>query len=712
MYKKNEKNLINLSSRLSTFVLNFSLNFTRLLLRSLVLRSFLCVLFYLVFGINTAYAWVDYNGVEHDDTVDRIEILPIQNTNSFRIYNRLTGQSYSSEEDFSRYSEYARVASYSNNQEEFEANWKEFRNRQGLDIPPNIPTEDPSNSPISATNNEETWVDKEGVVHSMSSPRWRWDNDSGDNGEWIHLERDHRPRGTPSTLRPELGFGPDVNPNKLDNEDIQKKVSYQKLLQNTIARLDARLELESKSNDNFRSEEYRPSPRHLNFEERLKKLDEDYIARGSNNLSGSTILSVNHPILPEPNVYSPGKIPPLPNNINLPTFKYSSPNVQPQPLNIPQVANLRPIGLNPPVVPPVVPVSTPSESWYSGVLDSVCEKISNFTSVFSYLTGSRDIGANLRSNVESVVPSKTSVLTSVAISVIGIGVHFLVNTYMGDTSKPLGTFVRKFNGHMNRDELAEWYMNNPTWSYTPWEKIKYYLKQPTELTTAVDHFNGDYWSFAEPTIKAIAPLVLPAIDNSILAGFPLIGGISQATGYTPTKIAIMGSVAAAQALATVTGTTFSGVLSNMFARLTAVNMSVLSAIGSSISWAWSKLSVAAVKQAASVLKGSGNLVVNGLQAAGIISAQTAAQINAFRSSTNKKIQDWLLGSGGSALFGKLFGSEGSKQHAKFTELLKKLDGDFPWLELLMFITMGLYIFRILWSFRKSILRLAFRRFLL
>lgn len=77
--------------------------------------------------------------------------------------------------------------------------------------------------------------------------------------------------------------------------------------------------------------------------------------------------------------------------------------------------------------------------------------------------------------------------------------------------------------------------------------------------------------------------MFPALDHSILAGFPIIGGIAQATGYTPTKIAIMGSVAATQALATATGTSFSGVLSNMFARLTAVNMSVFSAIGSSIS---------------------------------------------------------------------------------------------------------------------------------
>ena len=133
--------------------------------------------------------------------------------------------------------------------------------------------------------------------------------------------------------------------------------------------------------------------------------------------------------------------------------------------------------------------------------------------------------------------------------------------------------------------------------------------------------------------------MFPALDHSILAGFPLIGGIAQATGMSPSRVVSIGAIAATQALATATGTTFSGAVSNMFARLTAVNMSVFSAIGSSISWAWSKLSVVAVKQAASVLKGSGNLVVNGLQAAGIISAQTAAQINNFRNSTNKKIQD-------------------------------------------------------------------------
>lgn len=687
-----------------TSVFKFVFNFTKLIFRSLILRSFTCVLFYLVFGINTAYAWVDYNGVEHDDTVDRIEILPIQNTNLFRIYNHLTGQSHSSEEDFSRYSEYERVASYSNNQEEFEANWKEFRNRQGLDIPPNIPTEDPSNSPIPATNNEATWVDKEGVAHYMSSPRWRWDNDAGDNGEWIHLERDHRPRGTPSTLRPELGFGPDVNPNKLDNEDIQKKVGYQKLLQNTIARLDARLE--SKSNDNFISEESHPSPRHINFEERLKKLDAAYDSRRSNNLSGSTILSVNHPISPEPNRYSPGEIPPAPNlaDVPIPTFNYNNSNPNPIPLHIPQNANLRPIN------PPAVPANLPPTGWYSGVLDSLCRKISNFTSIFSYVTGYRDVGSNLRNNVESIIPSKTSVLTSVTISVIGIGVHFLVNTYTGTTT---GTFIRNVPGMIKREDIADWYLDNPmSLMSNPWDKLRYILKQPVEMNTVLDHLNGNYWAFAAPGIKAIAPLVFPALDHSILSCFPIVGGIAQATGMTPSRVVSIGAIAATQALATATGTTFSGAVSNIFARLTAVNMSVFSAIGSSISWAWSKINVGAVKQAAAVLKGSGNLVVSGLQAAGVISAQTAAQINNFRNSTNKKIQDWLLGSGGSALFGKMFGSEGSKLHARFEKLLNKLDGDFPWLELLMVLTMGLYLLRIIWGFRRLILRIIFRRFLL
>ena len=72
--------------------------------------------------------------------------------------------------------------------------------------------------------------------------------------------------------------------------------------------------------------------------------------------------------------------------------------------------------------------------------------------MFSYLTGSRDFGSNLRNNVEGVIPSKNSVTTSVAISVIGIGVHFLVNTYMGTTT---GTFIRNVPGIIKREDIAD-----------------------------------------------------------------------------------------------------------------------------------------------------------------------------------------------------------------------------------------------------------------
>lgn len=180
-----------------------------------------------------------------------------------------------------------------------------------------------------------------------------------------------------------------------------------------------------------------------------------------------------------------------------------------------------------------------------------------------------------------MIPSKTSVLTSVTISVIGIGVHFLVNTYTGTTT---GTFIRNVPGIIKREDIADWYLDNPTSLMSnPWDKLRYILKQPVEMNTVLDHLNGDYWAFAAPGIKAIAPLVFPALDHSILAVFPLVGGIAQATGMSPSRVVSIGAIAATQALATATGTTFSGAVSNIFSRLTAVNMSLFSALGSSIS---------------------------------------------------------------------------------------------------------------------------------
>lgn len=161
------------------------------------------------------------------------------------------------------------------------------------------------------------------------------------------------------------------------------------------------------------------------LERRLKELHGGSSANSytNNRRDVSQILNTSQPIFNNPNIYSPGAIPPVPTNITPPTFNQ-----------------------------PVTPASTPPESLYSGILDSVCSKISNFTSVCSYLTGSRDIGSNLRNNVEDMVPSKTSVLTSVAISVIGIGVHFLVNTY---TSTKTGTFIRNVPGMIKREDMVD-----------------------------------------------------------------------------------------------------------------------------------------------------------------------------------------------------------------------------------------------------------------
>ena len=690
-----------------TFVSRFISNFSKIFLRSLILRYLTCVLFYLVFGIDTAYAWVDWAGKNHFPDSPRIV------KSKWYVFNNLTGDTYFPKEDpekFARYSEYEKVASYSNNREEWERNWKEYNERVNR-------SENPSTNPTPLTTPGTSSLPKEPdwnpfTVYKDNPPKWEpYCKELASNGGvnnlskeqlynlrkkyWVPLNYDNL---LPYQDR-DRGFNPDYR----EDFALARRASRLNIWEGR------HLDIDSKENkEQVPDEKQSPNINPENLENLLAGLPPvpgttpntphsipqstpsniaPRVTPPPANSVGNTVLSVNRTVTPTPNVYSPGSVPPLPTNITPPTINQVVPNAQ-----------------------PVISVGTPSESWYSGILDSVCEKISSFTSMFSYLTGSRDFGSNLRNNVEGVIPSKNSVTTSVAISVIGIGVHFLVNTYMGTTT---GTFIRNVPGIIKREDIADWYLDNPmSLMSNPWNKLKYILNQPVEMNTVLDHFNGDYWAFASPGIKAIAPLVFPAIDHSILAGFPLIGGLAQATGMSPSRVVSIGAIAATQALATATGTTFSGVLSNMFTRLTAVNMSVFSAIGSSISWVWSKLSVVAVKQAASVLKGSGNLVVNGLQAAGIISAQTAAQINNFRNSTNKNIQDWLLGSGGSALFGKLFGSEGAKQHAKFTELLKKLNGDFPWLELLIFITMGLYIFRIIWIFRKTILRIIFRRFLI
>lgn len=112
MRLQNKNNLINLSSSLFVFAFNLFFNFIKLLFRSLILRSFICLFFYLAFGINTAYAWVDYKGVEHAPDSPKIT-----RTRGGGFFNCITGTRHSSEHE-----SHLTVASTSNNPEEFEAN--------------------------------------------------------------------------------------------------------------------------------------------------------------------------------------------------------------------------------------------------------------------------------------------------------------------------------------------------------------------------------------------------------------------------------------------------------------------------------------------------------------------------------------------------------------------------------------------------------------
>lgn len=82
-------------ARLYTFVVDSILNFTKLLFRSLILRSFTCVFFYLVFGIDTAPAWVDYAGNNHPPDHPKV-LFPGCNM----VFNRVTGETIFGVEEY------------------------------------------------------------------------------------------------------------------------------------------------------------------------------------------------------------------------------------------------------------------------------------------------------------------------------------------------------------------------------------------------------------------------------------------------------------------------------------------------------------------------------------------------------------------------------------------------------------------------------------
>ena len=147
MRLQNKNNIINLSSSLLTFISNFFLNFTRLIIRSLVLRSFLCVALYLVFGIDTAYAWVDFKGKEHPDSEDPLPFNYTDEEGYICYSNRFTGES----ELLVRPEEMEvlrKIASSSNTPEEFCKGRRAYYQSKGSYIPaPNIPSGNPSTNP-------------------------------------------------------------------------------------------------------------------------------------------------------------------------------------------------------------------------------------------------------------------------------------------------------------------------------------------------------------------------------------------------------------------------------------------------------------------------------------------------------------------------------------------------------------------------------------
>lgn len=63
--------LILIIRNIQTFLITFIITCFKLTLHSLLLRSLFCIIFYTLFGINTAHAWVDKNGVEHDNNSPR-----------------------------------------------------------------------------------------------------------------------------------------------------------------------------------------------------------------------------------------------------------------------------------------------------------------------------------------------------------------------------------------------------------------------------------------------------------------------------------------------------------------------------------------------------------------------------------------------------------------------------------------------------------------
>ena len=130
-----------------TFVFKFVFNFTNLIFKSLILRSFTCVFLYLVFGIDTAYAWVDYKGIEYPDSEDPLPFNYTDEEGYICYSNRFTGESdlLAKPEDMEAL---RKIASSSNTPEEFSKGSRAYhQSKYNYMSAPNIPSGNPSTNP-------------------------------------------------------------------------------------------------------------------------------------------------------------------------------------------------------------------------------------------------------------------------------------------------------------------------------------------------------------------------------------------------------------------------------------------------------------------------------------------------------------------------------------------------------------------------------------
>ena len=669
--------LIFITRNIQTFLITFIFTFFKLALRSILTRSIICIVLYLFLGIDTAHAWVDWRGIEHTegDGSTRIKVTHNAEQTVFKIHNQLTNEIIST--NYKNLQKILNIASVSENGDEFNEKWlAKYPN------PPSMPTEDPSNNPkprndntippmpdihpilIDPTNPPQ-WESYCKALNSFGGIRSIGDKDlynirlkygipvSYDN----RLEGQHPSKGYNPNLKLELRLHRSLGITPIDEMEEFKESKHTHVPKTKVDDLLSSAPTPPQDNSNNSHTTPKPKP----------------VKGGS---AGDNVIALQRKLIIKPN------IPPLPTNTTPPVLTNIIP---PVPTNI---------------TPPVFTSEPPrSLSIYYKYFPRTTESISNIRSVFEYLgVVNKDV---------SILPTQSTFVKSVGVAIMFTMFGQFSKNYFFTATKAL---TRNVPGFLKREELVDWYLENPFELLSPWDKVKWFFNQPCPVNnTVLDHFNGNYLDFIFPVIHQAAPFIVPAMESSILCTFPIIGTVSQTTGITPIRLVTLGTIATTQAIATASGTTIGGLLSWTWGKMTAFRVASWSTIGNGVSWLWKKCTSTGVKAASKAIKSVGNALVSGLQTVGAISAQTAQKINEFRDSWNKTFQKWLLGSSGSAIFSTLFGSRGKDIHTNLVESLSKLDQVFPWLEFFILLTLGLYLLRILWGFRKIIFRIILNR---